>query len=100
MNKAVLCDPLPKSELVMDDKIRKYIWIAFCASIAICHIVLMIMLGFFSLGMVTVLNVAYVMVFVTAIIRELNLNKAVFYIMLIASLLTFVYGIFFTKSWA
>jgi hypothetical protein len=81
----------------MENKSGKYIWIAFCAVIVIFRFVFQIIGGGFDTGGLSVINTAYILIFITAIIHELNLNRAIFYVMLAVSLLTLVYGYFFTS---
>jgi hypothetical protein len=49
----------------------------------------------FGTGAITAINVAYILIFTAVIIRELNINKLIVYVMLIVALLALVYGIFF-----
>ncbi len=83
----------------MENKVKKYIWIAFCAGIVIYRLVFALMTGGFNTGTLSVMNTAYILTFITAIVNELNVNKIIFYIMLGLSLLAFGYMLFFSKLW-
>ncbi len=83
----------------MENKVKKYIWIAFCAGIVIYRLVFELLAGKFHTGALSAMNTAYILTFITAIVNELNLNKIIFYIMLGLSLLAFIYTLFFTKLW-
>jgi hypothetical protein len=81
----------------MKEKLVKYIWVALCVGLAIYHVALLVAGGVHNTGL-SVINIAYIMIFATAIIRELNFSKALFYVMLAMSLLSLVYGLCFTPS--
>jgi hypothetical protein len=91
----------------MESKFRKYIWIASCSGIAILYIVFMALSGMLSIGTLidrlvgplAAINIANILIFTTAVIRELNLNKVWFYVTLALSLLALAYGVFFPPSW-
>ncbi|KAA6301227.1 MAG: hypothetical protein EZS26_002616 [Candidatus Ordinivivax streblomastigis] len=83
----------------MKNKSNKYIWIAFCSIMAVPHIVFLIIMSSLDKGPITAINVTYILIFATAIIRELNINKVVFYVMFGITLLVWVYGLFFAKLW-
>jgi hypothetical protein len=83
----------------MENKTSKYIWIAFCAVIAIGRLVFQISSGGFHVNGFSIINDAYILIFITAIIHELNLNKVLFYAMLTVSLLALIYGYFFSTIW-
>lgn len=84
---------------VMEDKVKKYVWIAACCAIAFTLLGIKIYIGdFFNTGALSSILNAYIFLFITALIYELKLNKTLFYVMLSISLLMFVYG-HFIASW-
>ncbi|HBL32594.1 MAG TPA: hypothetical protein DDZ96_02090 [Porphyromonadaceae bacterium] len=83
---------------MMKEKLENKIWIIFCALLALFHIGLLIYFGNPDMrGTITVFNLAYALIFITAIIHEVKLNKILFYVMAVLSLLLLIYGSFFTE---
>ncbi|GHU84015.1 hypothetical protein FACS189415_7580 [Bacteroidia bacterium] len=80
---------------IMENKSNKYIWIGFCAFIAIHRLVYQVFAGVLSTDGFSLINIAYILIFIAAIIHELNLNRVLFYAMLAVSLLALCYGYFF-----
>jgi hypothetical protein len=84
----------------MKNKFEKYIWVVLCFGIASYHIAIFgasAFYGFHNTGLVFT-NIAYMLIFTTAIIRELNFSKVLFDVMLALSILALVYGLFFSPS--
>jgi uncharacterized membrane protein len=77
-----------------ENKITKYIWIASCGSVAVFLLAIQCYVGGFKGGL-GVITASRILLLITAIIYELKLNKFLFYIPLLISLIMLVYGYFF-----
>ncbi|MDR3188987.1 MAG: hypothetical protein LBT94_07380 [Prevotellaceae bacterium] len=81
----------------MKNKLRKYIWIIVCLGVAAFHVSLSVAGGMHNTG-ASITNLAYILIFATAIIRELNFSRVLSDVMLALSILALVYGMFFAPS--
>lgn len=81
----------------MKNKIEKYVWVGFCISVACFLIIIQCLYYGFDLKSLSVINLAYLFSFITAIVYELKISKLVFYIMIAISLFMIIYGYFFTQ---
>ncbi|MDR2774096.1 MAG: hypothetical protein LBC19_05030 [Tannerella sp.] len=81
----------------MESKIMKYVWIASCGAVAIFLLVLQLCSGGFNAGGLSIITASRILLLITAIIYELKLGKALFYIALLISLIMLVYGYFFAS---
>lgn len=81
------------------DNARKYIWIALCSVLIIWHTYLLISLGNANnlRSGITVFNIFYIVIFLSAIFHELKVAKTLLYAFVISSLLVGIYGVLFTK---
>lgn len=81
----------------MEKKIRKYIWIGFCV-LMVCFLVIIQYLYYgFDNKSLSVINVAYILSFITAIVYELRLNKWLFYCLIAIAIFMIAYGYFFAQ---
>jgi len=81
----------------MESKIRKYVWIGFCTLVILFLLVIQFLyLGFDKSGL-SVVNVGYILSFITAIAYALKSNKVIFYFCVLASLFILIYGYFFSS---
>jgi len=79
----------------MKTKINKYIWLTFNLAMIIFHLILLFNAIGFGYSASSMIGYAMISLFVTAIVYELKLNEIIFYIMLIITLILFVYSYFF-----
>jgi hypothetical protein len=77
----------------MNDKILKYVWIVSCGLVVLFHLGLQLHSGgLFDIGGISLVTNAYILLFITALVYELKLNKVLFLTLLSVSLIMLVYG--------